>query len=432
MDSKNDEIFSPIKNSDEEKNERSSDSFSKFLEGPDAFRKSSKAGFCSDESSMQSGAAVVSEASGSEEIKAVQGPSSLSQHSLLSQENVNEKTLSIKSISSKNSSQMLQDKSAKSEAMKAEVSSSSSILDDALLTRLESSCSLKKVDKADNLQLGSTEKDKDFSDTSLTAKYDQQSEAQYKTERKHTSKTNILQLRSIKKSLQANADIISKASASREIEKTKYPTSLSQCDLLSQVCSVERSVKSESDLLSVTSGSKEIKKTHRPSSSSQRNPLSELRSVESSVQSEAADASEDSGSKEIKKRHQPSSLRQHNPLSQLSSVESSVQSGATVASEASGSKEIKKTCSPSSVNEHNPSPQIQSRIEKMVSDAVESQVDNLQQLMWSQHCSLLKALHETKEDLEHRHASERETLCKIMEELAEENRQLRNAASDHK
>ncbi|CAL1267014.1 unnamed protein product [Larinioides sclopetarius] len=265
MDCKNDEIFSPVKNSDEE-NKQHSDSFSEFLKGPDAFRKISK-----------------------------------------SEGNVNENTLSIKSISSKESSKALQDKSAKNEANQAKISSSSSTLDEALLIRLESSCSLKKVE-ADNLQSGSTKNNDDFSDTSLAAMHDEQIEAQCKIERKHASNTNMSQLCSTKKSLQANAAIVSRATTSKEMKKTKQQTLFSQCD---------------------------------------------------------------------------------------------------------------------------PSSEIQSMVEKMVSDAVESQVDNLQQLIWSHHHSVSKVLLETKETLENRHASEKETLCKIMEELAEENLQLRNAASGH-
>ncbi|CAL1267015.1 unnamed protein product [Larinioides sclopetarius] len=179
--------------------------------------------------------------------------------------------------------------------------------------------------------------------------HDEQIEAQCKIERKHASNTNMSQLCSTKKSLQANAAIVSRATTSKEMKKTKQQTLFSQCD-----------------------------------------PSSELCSVESSVKSEAVDVSEAFGFKEIKKSHPLSSLKNDNPLSQ-----------------------------------------IQSMVEKMVSDAVESQVDNLQQLIWSHHHSVSKVLLETKETLENRHASEKETLCKIMEELAEENLQLRNAASGH-
>ncbi|KAF8791235.1 hypothetical protein HNY73_006131 [Argiope bruennichi] len=147
----------------------------------------------------------------------------------------------------------------------------------------------------------------------------------------------------------------------------------------------------------------------------------QLHSIENSVQPAAIAVSETSRTKEIRNTNPPSSLNQHKQSSQ---------SGTAVVSETSGSKEIKKTDYPSSLSQRNPLSQIQSRIEKMVSDALETQVENLHQLMWYHHCNLLKALYANKETLEHRQALERETLCKIMEELAEENRQLRNAAFD--
>ncbi|KAF8768386.1 hypothetical protein HNY73_021210 [Argiope bruennichi] len=106
----------------------------------------------------------------------------------------------------------------------------------------------------------------------------------------------------------------------------------------------------------------------------------------------------------------------------------SLQSGAAIVPKTVGSEKFEKTDKSSSVNQSNPLSQIQSGVlEQIINDAVESKVEGIQQLLWSHYTDLLKTIYIIKDEMEQRHASESTTMFKIIEELLEENRLLRNA-----
>ncbi|GIY95456.1 hypothetical protein CEXT_723241 [Caerostris extrusa] len=91
-------------------------------------------------------------------------------------------------------------------------------------------------------------------------------------------------------------------------------------------------------------------------------------------------------------------------------------------------KNIKKTDKLASTSKRNPLSQIQSGIlEKLINDTIQYQFDGVRQQLHSQHFSLCKTMYSKLEEMEERHAAEKETMFKIIEVLLEENRQLRNA-----
>ncbi|GFY68174.1 hypothetical protein TNIN_288011 [Trichonephila inaurata madagascariensis] len=90
-----------------------------------------------------------------------------------------------------------------------------------------------------------------------------------------------------------------------------------------------------------------------------------------------------------------------------------------------GSKEI------SSSRQHQPS-QIQSTmIEKLINNAVSYQFDGIRQQLYLQHASLCRNMNLRLEEIEEQHAASNESLLKIIQELSEENRVLRNAILAH-
>lgn len=388
MDCANTDVFSPIRNFDNEKINRESDGFSEFLKGPDIFRKKSETLENVDEntpvtniqvhmSNIKSSKTlpkktakyeVFSPIRNPEEEKAnrqsdglsefLKGPDILKKKSVNSVTLVNvDENIPVNNILDIKSSKSYQKKTSKYEInKKEELESSTSMHDSAFTISPENSTSLKK-DKSKNAYLSSKRNDK--------SRTSQQSRADCNDKKK--SDSHPVKRNSAKSSLHSGVAAQPKAS-----------------------------------------GSKEAMKTGGPSSTSQHNPL---------PQTKGDPVSKDSGSKEIKKANEPSSMSQRNPLSLMKD---------DLASKASGSKEV-KAAEPSSVGQRNPSNQLKSGVlERIINDAVESQVDGIQQTLWSHHLNLLKVVNNIQDEMEKRRA-ESTTMFKIIEELLEENRLLRTA-----
>ncbi|GFW01394.1 hypothetical protein TNCV_5030441 [Trichonephila clavipes] len=91
-----------------------------------------------------------------------------------------------------------------------------------------------------------------------------------------------------------------------------------------------------------------------------------------------------------------------------------------------GSKDI------SSSRQHHQPSQIQSTmIEKLINNAVSYQFDGIRQQLHLQHASLCRNMNLRLEEIEEQHAASNESLLKIIQELSEENRVLRNAILAH-
>ncbi|CAL1294378.1 unnamed protein product, partial [Larinioides sclopetarius] len=184
MDCTNTDVFSPIRNFDEQKIKRHSDGFSEFLKGPDIFKKKS----------MNSEAL----------------------------EDVNE-NIPVNNISNIKSSKTHLKKTTKYETYKSKESSSTSIHDSAFTVSSEKSSSLKK-DRPKNISLASKKNDK--------LRTNQQSEAEHNKKKidSHSAKKSSANL--VNSSLPSKAAAVPTASGSKDIKKD--PSSVSRHNPLSQ------------------------------------------------------------------------------------------------------------------------------------------------------------------------------------------------------
>ncbi|GFT96789.1 hypothetical protein NPIL_40321 [Nephila pilipes] len=119
------------------------------------------------------------------------------------------------------------------------------------------------------------------------------------------------------------------------------------------------------------------------------------------------------------------SFLQH--LAKKNDVEGKKQT-AMIASEKSESKNKKEDSEVSSSSQHCQPSTIQSTIiEKLINDTISYQFDGIRQQLYLQHASLCRTINSRMEEVEKQHATSNESLLKIIQELLEENRQLRTA-----